>query len=86
VQNLAESDHNIPTSINALAKAFDCPPSRVKAALAHGLDDPGRRGKHTALDDDPDRQILDWVRQNTRYGKNTVLTYPRKISALTYGL
>jgi hypothetical protein len=64
VKHFAESDHNIPTSINAPPRAFDYPPSRVKAALAHGFDDPGRRGKHNALDDDRERQILDWVRQN----------------------
>jgi hypothetical protein len=28
------------------------------------MDDPGHRGKHTALDDHRERQILDWVRQN----------------------
>jgi hypothetical protein len=50
--------------IHALARAFDCPPSRVKAALAHWLYDPGHRGNHNALDDDRERQILDWVRQN----------------------
>jgi transposase len=63
VQNLAESNHNIPTSINALVGAFDCQPSRVKAAFAHGLDDRGRRGKHNSLAHDRERQILDWVRQ-----------------------
>jgi hypothetical protein len=36
----------------------------VKATLEHGMDDPGHRGKHIVLDDDRERQILDWVRQN----------------------
>jgi hypothetical protein len=48
-----------------MVRAFKCPPSGVKATLAHGFYDPGRRGKHKALDSDLERHILDWVRQNT---------------------
>jgi hypothetical protein len=33
-------------------------------ALAHGLDEPGQRGKHIALDRDRAQQILDWMEQN----------------------
>jgi hypothetical protein len=40
VKDFAESCHNIPTSINALARAFDCPQCRIETALAHGLDGP----------------------------------------------
>jgi hypothetical protein len=63
-EGFAESLYNIPTSINALARAFDCPRCLVKWALVHGMDKLGQHGKHTALDDDRERQILDWVPQN----------------------
>jgi hypothetical protein len=36
----------------------------VQAALAHGLDEPGQRGKHIALDQDREQQIFDWMEQN----------------------
>jgi hypothetical protein len=36
----------------------------VQAALAHGLDEPGQRGKHATLDSDREQQILDWIQQN----------------------
>jgi hypothetical protein len=51
-RDISEREHNIPISINALARAFDCPRSYVQLALAHGLEPPGERGKHTALDAD----------------------------------
>jgi hypothetical protein len=50
VKDIAESRYNIPISINALTRAFDCPRFRVQAALAHRLDDPGQRGKHITID------------------------------------
>jgi hypothetical protein len=59
VKNIAESRENIPVSINVLTRAFDCPRSGVQAALAHGLQDPGQRGKHIALGQDLEQQILD---------------------------
>jgi hypothetical protein len=57
VKDFAESRSSIPTFINVLARAFDCPGSRSKPAIAHGLDEPGHRGKHPALDDDRERHI-----------------------------
>jgi hypothetical protein len=72
VKDIAESRDNIPVSINALMRAFDCPPSRVQAALAHGVDDPGQWGKHIAIDQDCEQHILDWIRQNA--GKETPIT------------
>jgi hypothetical protein len=50
VKDITESRYHIPVALNALMTAFDCPRSRVQAALAHGLDDPGQRRKHIALD------------------------------------
>jgi hypothetical protein len=36
----------------------------MKSALEHGLDPPRYRGKHTALEQDRERQILDWIKQS----------------------
>jgi hypothetical protein len=62
VKDIAESRYNIPVSINALTRALDCPRSHVHAAFAHELDDRGQRGKRSALDQDREQQILDWIR------------------------
>jgi hypothetical protein len=59
VKDIAESRYSIPVSINALTRAFACSRYRVQAALAHGLDQPGQRGKHIALDQEREQQILD---------------------------
>jgi hypothetical protein len=64
VKDIAQSRDNIPVTINALTRAFDCPRSRVQVALAHGLDEPGQRGKHAALDSHREQKILDWIQQN----------------------
>jgi hypothetical protein len=64
VRDIAESRYHISASTNALSKAFDCPRSRVKVALEHEMDQPRQRGKHTTLDDDRERQIIDWIWQN----------------------
>jgi hypothetical protein len=72
VKDIAESRENIPVSINALTRAFGCPRSRVQAVLARGLNEPGQRGKHLALDQDREQQILDWIQQNA--GEDTAIT------------
>jgi hypothetical protein len=64
VKDIAGSRYDIPTSINGLARAFDYPRESVNSALAHGLDEPGHRGKHAAIDGDRERKTPDWVRQN----------------------
>jgi hypothetical protein len=61
VKDIAEWRYNIPLSINILARVFACARSRVKAAPAHGLDEPGQRGKQITLDQDREQQILDWI-------------------------
>jgi hypothetical protein len=61
VKDIAESRYNIPVCINALTRAFNCPRSRIKAAVAHGLNEPGKRGKHIALDHDREQEMLDWI-------------------------
>jgi transposase len=51
----------------------------VQSALAHGLEPPGERGKHPALDADHEHQILDWIQQNaeqsTPVGKTEIKDY-----------
>jgi transposase len=51
----------------------------VQSALAHGLDPPGERGKHPALDADREQQILDWIQhkaeQSTPVGKTEIKEY-----------
>jgi hypothetical protein len=69
---IRELCHNVPVSINALTRASDSPRSRVQAALAHWLDEPGQRGKHAAVDQDRQQQIFDWIQQNAE--KDTPVT------------
>jgi hypothetical protein len=61
VKDITESLYNNPVSINALTRAFDCTRFRVQATLVHGLDEQGERGKHIALNQDREQQILDWM-------------------------
>jgi hypothetical protein len=63
VRDIAKREHNIPISINALARAFDCPRSSLQLALVHGLDPPEEQGKHPALDADHEQQIRNWIQQ-----------------------
>jgi hypothetical protein len=44
----------------------------VKSALEHGLDPHGHRGTHTALEQDREQQILDWIKQNTEGSTSVV--------------
>jgi hypothetical protein len=41
----------------------------VQSALAHGLESPGELGKHAALDEHREQQILDWIQQNAEQSK-----------------
>jgi hypothetical protein len=59
VRDIAEREHNVPISINVLARAFDCPRNSVQSALAHGLEPPEKRRKHPDLEADREQQILD---------------------------
>jgi hypothetical protein len=51
----------------------------VQSALAPGLEQPGERGKHPALDADREQQILDWIQQkaeqSTPVGKREIKDY-----------
>jgi hypothetical protein len=59
VKDIAGSHYNIPVTINALTKAFDCPRFRAQETLAHELDEPEQRRKHIAIDQHCEVQILD---------------------------
>jgi transposase len=79
VRDIAEREQNIPISIHGLARAFGCPRSSMQSALAHGLEPPGERGKHPALDRDHEQQILNWIQQkaeqSTPLGKTEIKDY-----------
>jgi hypothetical protein len=79
VRDIAEREQNIPISINALVRPFDCPRISVQWALAHGLEPPEERGKRTAFDADREQQILDWIQQkadqSTPIGKAEIEYY-----------
>jgi hypothetical protein len=68
VRDIAEGEHNIPISVNGLARVghssvheFVC---NQQWALAHGLESPGEQEKHRALEQHRKQQILDWKQQN----------------------
>jgi hypothetical protein len=42
---------------------IECSRSRAKSALEYELDSPGHQGKQTALKQDREQQILDWIKQ-----------------------
>jgi hypothetical protein len=64
VNDIAESQSNIPISINALARTFDWPRSRVKAALEPVMKPPGHRGKLAAIDEVHEQQIIAWIQES----------------------
>jgi hypothetical protein len=64
IRDIAEGKHQIPISINVLARAFNCPRSRVQPALAHGLEMAEERARQLVLHQAREQQILDWIQQN----------------------
>jgi hypothetical protein len=50
-------------SLRQLSRAFECDAGRVKAALKNGFSDPETRGRHSALDDASEREIVDWIQK-----------------------
>jgi hypothetical protein len=68
VREISKGEHDIPISINALERAFECPRSRLRPTLVHGLESLGRRGKHTALGQHREEQIFDRIQQNAQKG------------------
>jgi hypothetical protein len=90
VRDIAEREHNIRISINALAREFDYPRRSVQSALAHGLKPPGERGKHRALDAGREQQILEWIQQkaeqSTLVGKTEIKDHcPTQLKVLITG-
>jgi hypothetical protein len=70
--DIAESRPNILLSINAFMNTFKYSRSRATSALKHEMDRRGDRWKHTALNSDRERQILDWNKQNVE--NSTLIT------------
>jgi hypothetical protein len=64
VHDFLESRLRIPVSIGALAAGFGCAPGRVKKALAHGLEPPETRGRHLALSDEVEQELVNWIKAN----------------------
>jgi hypothetical protein len=50
-------------SLRQLSRVFECDAARVNAALKNGLDDPQSRGRHSALDDASEIEILEWIQK-----------------------
>jgi hypothetical protein len=48
-------------SMNQIARAFECHPARVKAALANGFEEPKSCDRHSAFDDGSESEILTWI-------------------------
>jgi hypothetical protein len=64
VHDFATSKLNIPISIGALKRAFQCPRNCVTQALAHGLEAPQGRGRHLSLDAEIEQELLVWIEGN----------------------
>jgi hypothetical protein len=69
VQNFSQRGGNQTLSINQLSRAFGCPPFRVKAALAKGLESAKVRGRHFAIDEGSEVGILEWIADLNLYGR-----------------
>jgi hypothetical protein len=48
-------------SVSELSKAFECCPARVKAALANKLEELKVRGRYLAVDEDSEKEVLEWT-------------------------
>jgi transposase len=58
-----------PISISALAARFSCGRDRVKKARTHGFEPFETRGRHPAMSDDAEREILSWIQTNAAKNK-----------------
>jgi hypothetical protein len=58
VDHFARETTGQELSVSQLARAFGCYPTRVKSALANEFEEPKRRGRHMAFDDDSEGEIL----------------------------
>jgi hypothetical protein len=70
VHGIAEVKYNIPISINTLMKIFDYSRNSLKSALEHDLELLENRWKHIAFDQQNEKQIFDWIGQNTESGRS----------------
>jgi hypothetical protein len=61
VQNFSELEAKRTLSVNQFSNAFGCSASCVKRALANGQEAPKVRGRHSAIDDGSEADILQWI-------------------------
>jgi hypothetical protein len=61
VWNCAQRKGNQTLSIMQLSRAFGCQPTRVKAALDNELEASRVRGRHMAIDENLESEILEWI-------------------------
>ena len=64
----ARAEFGIELSIGALMRAFNCSRCAVQSALANGWAEPKSRGRHPAVDEESDANILSWVKQKAEKG------------------
>jgi hypothetical protein len=72
IDDFATSKLNIPISIGAMKRAFQCSRGSVTQALAHGLEPPQACGRHSALYVEIEHNLLVLIEQNV--AKNTAVT------------
>jgi hypothetical protein len=78
VHHFATSILNIPISINALARGFECQQHRVTSAIAHGLEPPEARGRHPGMVADREAEILVWIADRAARGNPTTRSEVRE--------
>jgi hypothetical protein len=60
-QDFSQREANQTLSLNQLSRAFGYPPSRVKSALANGMEPPKVRGHHFPIDQGSEAGIMEWI-------------------------
>jgi hypothetical protein len=80
VHDVATSKLQIPISLSSLRRAFQCHRTCVTQALVQGLELPQARGRHLAIDDQIERELLAWIQSNA--AKNTVVAAQMSVHAL----
>jgi hypothetical protein len=63
VNEFAQRNNGHALLLCQLSRAFECDAARVNAALKSGFDDPQGRGRHSALDDASEIEILEWIQK-----------------------
>jgi hypothetical protein len=78
VHHFATSILNIPISINAIGRGFECQRHRVMSAIAHRLEPPEARGHHPGMVADRKAEILVWIADRAARGNPTTCSEVRE--------